>query len=113
MSVIAAMGHAFKQIVTFGEPRVGAAIGAAIAGSSPHIRYVNGRDPVTRMVPTFWPFSYEHHGQLKSIVDHAYGGPMLCMIIPLLTMGKSFGIHFEIDLLFNPSNAVLLRQPAL
>ena len=36
---------------------------------------VNGIDPVTKIVPTFWPFSYHHHGEVRAVVDTEHGGP--------------------------------------
>lgn len=75
MAVIAGMTYPFERIVTFGAPRVGQDIHRAIAEPSRHIRYVNGNDPVPHMVPTFYPFQYRHHGELRTIVDHNHGGP--------------------------------------
>lgn len=70
MALIAGMTHQFNRIVTFGEPRVGRHIGKnSLAASTPHIRYVNGRDPVTAIVPTQAPFSFEHHGEERCISD--------------------------------------------
>jgi Lipase (class 3) len=70
MALIAGMTRKFERIVTFGEPRVGKNIeNNCLAGSTPHIRYVSGRDPVTTMVPTVPPFSFEHHGEERSISD--------------------------------------------
>jgi Lipase (class 3) len=75
MAVIAGMTYAFKRIVTFGEPCVGQDIHHTIPDPAVHIRYVNGNDPVPRIVPTFYPFRYRHHGELHAIVDQKYGGP--------------------------------------
>lgn len=58
MAVIAGMHHSFKEIVTFGEPRVGKNIANGFK-SNTHIRYVNGNDRVTKIVPKKL---YEHHG---------------------------------------------------
>ena len=70
MALIAGMTHQFNRIVTFGEPRVGRHIDKnGLAASTPHIRYVNGRDPVTAIVPTVPPFSFEHHGEERFISD--------------------------------------------
>ena len=75
MAVIAGMTYPFANIVTFGEPRIGKNIGESLQRPSSHIRYVNGNDPVSKVVPTIFPFDYEHHGELRNIVDSAYGGP--------------------------------------
>lgn len=75
MAVIAGMAYPFANIVTFGEPRVGNAIGESLQRPDSHIRYVNGNDPITKVVPTMFPFCYEHHGELREIADNAYGGP--------------------------------------
>lgn len=70
MALIAGMTHQFNRIVTFGEPRVGRNLDKnGLAASTPHIRYVNGRDPVTSIVPTVPPFSFEHHGEERCISD--------------------------------------------
>lgn len=70
MAVIAGMTRKFTRIVTFGEPRVGTHIQhSSLAASTPHIRYVNGCDPVTTIVPTVPPFSFEHHGEERKIID--------------------------------------------
>ncbi|HRI39728.1 MAG TPA: lipase family protein, partial [Nitrospira sp.] len=70
MALIAGMSYKFKRIVTFGEPRVGKNIqNSSLASSTPHIRYVNDRDPVTTIVPTVPPFSFEHHGEERKIID--------------------------------------------
>jgi len=75
MALIAGMTYPFERIVTFGAPRVGQDIQRTIAEPSRHIRYVNGNDPVPRMIPTFYPFLYRHHGELRTIVDQNHGGP--------------------------------------
>lgn len=75
MAVISGMSYPFRQIVTFGEPRVGRDIGYSLDSGTAHIRYVNGDDPVPRLAPSGFPFFYEHHGELRGIVDSAYGGP--------------------------------------
>jgi hypothetical protein len=66
MAVVSAMFYSFKKIVTFGEPSVGNNLDNAITSSCPHIRYVNGKDPVTRIVPKKL---FKHHGICKRIVD--------------------------------------------
>ncbi len=66
MAVIAGLMHPFARIVTFGEPRVGRDIAATMAPECIHIRYVNGHDPVTKVVPKAL---YQHHGIEKKITD--------------------------------------------
>jgi|GEM_PF-2335296 len=68
MATIAGMRNTFHEVVTFGEPRVGRDISSEFKAKR-HIRYVNGDDPVTKIPPRWWPFSYEHHGTRKKIVD--------------------------------------------
>ena len=75
MALIAGMTYPFERIVTFGAPRVGQDLHLTIADPSRHIRYVNGNDPVTRIVPSFYPFQYRHHGERRAIVDRNHGGP--------------------------------------
>ena len=36
---------------------------------------MTGNDPVPWMIPSVGPFRYEHHGELRRIVDRAHGGP--------------------------------------
>lgn len=70
MALIAGMTRKFDRVVTFGEPRVGRNIDKnSLVASTSHIRYVNGRDPVTAIVPTVPPFSFEHHGEARCISD--------------------------------------------
>jgi predicted lipase len=66
MAVITGMTHEFEQIVTFGEPRVGKDI-KLFGGvdDSKHIRFVNGKDIVTSIIPAM-P-AYAHHGIEKHI----------------------------------------------
>jgi len=66
MAVIAGLIHDFDRIVTFGEPRVGRNIDATMAETCTHRRYVNGKDPVTRVVPKML---YNHHGTEIQITD--------------------------------------------
>jgi len=66
MAVIAGLMHPFDSIVTFGEPRVGKNIDATMSPDCTHIRYVNGHDPVTSVVPKAL---YHHHGVEKRITD--------------------------------------------
>jgi len=75
MALIAGMTYPFARIVTFGAPRVGQDIHRTIPDPSRHIRYVNGNDPVPRIVPSFYPFQYRHHGEQRAIVDQHHGGP--------------------------------------
>ena len=66
MAVIAAMTHSFEQVVTFGEPRVGKDIQLFDgARDSKHVRFVNGKDIVTYIIPEM-P-GYAHHGIEKHI----------------------------------------------
>ncbi|WP_282605478.1 lipase family protein [Pelagibius sp. Alg239-R121] len=67
MATLAGMRHAFAEVVTFGEPRVGTNIDLAFK-SGAHLRYRNGADPVT-MVPPELPFGFDHHGELIRITD--------------------------------------------
>ena len=66
MAVVAGIMYSFKTIVTFGEPRVGNNIENTIEPGCLHIRYVNGIDPVTKIVPEIL---FKHHGELKEIKD--------------------------------------------
>jgi hypothetical protein len=66
MAVIAGVKYPFNKIVTFGEPSVGNDLDNTIDPDCLHIRYVNGIDPVTKIVPDSL---YEHHGKLKEIED--------------------------------------------
>lgn len=65
MAVIAAMMYTFKEVVTFGEPCVGNDIDNTIEKCI-HTRFVNGDDPVTRIIPEI---VYEHHGNKINIQD--------------------------------------------
>lgn len=76
MAVMASTQFSFKKIVTFGEPRNGIDTAKAIQGNPEHIRFVNGDDPVPEVVPSFWPFSYQHHGEKVSIVDRQGPNPI-------------------------------------
>jgi predicted lipase len=66
MAVIAGIKYSFDEIVTFGEPAVGNDLDNTISPACSHIRYVNGIDPVTKIVPKAL---YRHHGQIKKIED--------------------------------------------
>jgi len=65
MALIAAMFYSFKEVVTFGEPCVGNDIDKTLE-NCPHTRYVNGNDPVTKIVPKV---IYKHHGDEIKIQD--------------------------------------------
>ena len=65
MALIAAMKGSFKEVVTFGEPSVGNNIDNTLDNCT-HIRYVNGDDPVTKIVPEM---VYEHHNNPIQIQD--------------------------------------------
>jgi len=75
MAVVAGMTYPFAAIVTFGEPRVGRDLHLTLDPAGRHIRYVNGDDPIPRIMPTIYPFEYQHHGELRPIVDQDHGGP--------------------------------------
>ena len=60
MSTLAAMRFPFEAAVTFGEPRVGSKIEKAFKAKH-HLRYKNGKDPVTTVPPEF-VYDYKHHG---------------------------------------------------
>jgi len=66
MAVIAGVKYPFNKIVTFGEPSVGNDLDNTIDPDCLHIRYVNGIDPVTKIVPKSM---YKHHGKLIEIKD--------------------------------------------
>ena len=66
MAVVAGIIYSFKKIVTFGEPSVGNNLENTIEPGCSHIRYVNGDDPVTKIVPESL---FKHHGELKEIRD--------------------------------------------
>lgn len=66
MAVIAGIKYPFSKIVTFGEPSVGNNLDNTIGPECSHIRYVNGLDPVTKIVPQRL---YKHHGELIEIED--------------------------------------------
>ena len=66
MAVIAGVKYPFNKIVTFGEPSVGNDLDNSIDPECSHIRYVNGVDPVTKIVPESM---YKHHGEPIEIED--------------------------------------------
>ena len=66
MAVIAGVKYPFNKIVTFGEPSVGNDLDNTIDPDCAHIRYVNGIDPVTKIVPKSM---YKHHGEPIEIED--------------------------------------------
>jgi predicted lipase len=65
MAVIAGMKYGFEGIVTFGEPRTGANIGKALIGNPRHVRFVNGKDLITTLIPR--SRFYIEHGIKKQI----------------------------------------------
>jgi len=67
MAVVAGMKYPFKQVVTFGEPKVGNGVEGVIACR--HIRYVNGKDIVPRIIPKF--LSFKHHGEEQKVQDES------------------------------------------
>jgi len=73
MAVIAGIKYPFSKIVTFGEPSVGNNLDNTIGPECTHIRYVNGLDPVTKIVPQSL---YKHHGELMEIEDIDGPDPM-------------------------------------
>ncbi|MBL4774740.1 MAG: lipase family protein [Mariprofundus sp.] len=66
MAVVAGLMYPFNRIVTFGEPSVGNHLDQTMTLGCIHTRYVNGKDPVTRIVPEAL---YSHHGIKKPIMD--------------------------------------------
>jgi len=66
MAVVAGLMHPFKRIVTFGEPSVGNHLDNTLTPGCEHMRYVNGNDPVTKIVPKAL---YRHHGMEQKIED--------------------------------------------
>jgi hypothetical protein len=67
MATIAGLRHRFRDVVTFGEPRVGCRVAAGFEALG-HTRYVHGQDLVPSLPPDWWPFNYEHHGKEIAIV---------------------------------------------
>ena len=65
MALIAAMMYSFKEVVTFGEPSVGNDIDNTLDNCT-HIRFVNGDDPVTKIVPEML---FAHHSNPIKIQD--------------------------------------------
>lgn len=66
MAVIAAAKEDFTKVFTFGMPATGKYLDKVIPTSCEHIRYVNGKDPVTKIVPKFL---FKHHGEEVRIQD--------------------------------------------
>ncbi|MDQ7017452.1 MAG: lipase family protein [Gammaproteobacteria bacterium] len=66
MAVVAAMMGDFNRVVTFGEPSVGNDLDNTINKHCQHIRYVNGDDPVTKIVPKF---IFQPHGDKVEITE--------------------------------------------
>ncbi len=67
MATLAAMHKKIHEVVTFGEPRVGRRISKEFK-SKQHLRFVNGNDPIPKLPPRWWPFSYVHHGCKQKII---------------------------------------------
>ena len=80
MATIAGTRRNQMQVITFGEPRVASNVAAEFVADR-HIRYVNGHDPIPKVPPAWWPFSYEHHGEVIEVVDRG---------------GQSVGYHHAI-----------------
>ncbi len=66
MATLAGIHKRFHEVVTFGEPRVGRRI-SRVFKSRQHLRFVNGNDPIPKLPPRWWPFSYVHHGCKQKI----------------------------------------------
>ncbi len=66
MATLAGIHKKFHEVVTFGEPRVGRRI-SKVFQSRQHLRFVNGDDPIPKLPPRWWPFSYAHHGCKQKI----------------------------------------------
>ncbi len=67
MATLAGMHKKIHEVVTFGEPRVGRGISKEFK-SKQHLRFVNGNDPIPKLPPRWWPFSYAHHGCKQKII---------------------------------------------
>ncbi len=67
MATLAGIHKNFHEVVTFGEPRVGRNISKEFK-SQQHLRFINGNDPIPKLPPRWWPFSYTHHGCKQKIV---------------------------------------------
>lgn len=66
MALLAAVKEDITKVVTFGMPAAGNNLEQTIPSNCQHIRYVNGRDPVTKLVPKFL---FKHHGEEIKILD--------------------------------------------
>lgn len=66
MALITAVKTDVEKVITFGMPAAGNNLANTIAPACQHIRYVNGNDPVTRIVPKRL---FAHHGICKTIED--------------------------------------------
>ncbi len=67
LATLAGTHREFPEVVTFGEPRVGRGLSKEFQ-SKEHLRFVNGNDPIPKLPPRWWPFSYAHHGYKKKII---------------------------------------------
>jgi len=77
LATLAATRRPFREVVTFGEPRVGRDLERAYMGElGSHLRFINGCDPVPRLPPARWPFGYRHHGRALAIGDAGSGEPI-------------------------------------
>ncbi len=68
MAHLAGRRYHFREVVTFGEPRVGPKEQPGFRAAR-HVRYVNGRDTVPSLPPR--ALGYEHHGEFVELVDPA------------------------------------------
>jgi hypothetical protein len=66
MAAVAGTRRPFAEVVTFGAPRVGTGI-AKVFQAKRHVRYVNGRDPITIVPPK--SLGFEHHGEEIRLID--------------------------------------------
>ena len=66
MAIIAAAKEDFTQAFTFGMPAAGTHLDKIIPTGCQHSRYVNGKDPVTKVVPKLL---FKHHGEQINIED--------------------------------------------
>lgn len=67
MAVISGFLYAFKQVVTFGEPRVLTQSGVSLGETALHTRVVNGNDNVTMVPPK--ALGFRDHGNVVKIRD--------------------------------------------
>ncbi len=67
MAHLAGLSYPFKEVVTFGQPRIGRNT-AAVFQAQQLRRYVNGDDPVPTLPPAWFGY-YRHTGELRAIKD--------------------------------------------